>query len=47
MVQVADLDFLGGHLAENVDVSAKVVPKETPGDKLGIFVLVDGRLTII
>jgi UDP-N-acetylglucosamine/UDP-N-acetylgalactosamine diphosphorylase len=47
MVQVADLNFLGGHLAKNADVSAKVVPKETPHDKLGLFVLVDGRLTII
>ena len=46
MVKVADLDFLGGHLAGNADVSAKVVPKETPEEKVGIFVLVDGRLTI-
>jgi UDP-N-acetylglucosamine/UDP-N-acetylgalactosamine diphosphorylase len=47
MVKVADLDFLGGHLAGAADVSAKVVPKETPEEKVGIFVLVDGRLTII
>jgi len=47
LVKVADLDFLGGHLAQNADVSAKVVPKETPQEKLGLFVLVDGRLNII
>jgi UDP-N-acetylglucosamine/UDP-N-acetylgalactosamine diphosphorylase len=47
MVKVADLDFLGGHVAAGADVSAKVVPKEAPEEKVGIFVLVDGRLTII
>jgi len=47
LVKVSDLDFLGGHLARNADVSAKVAPKETPQEKLGLFVLVDGRLTII
>jgi UDP-N-acetylglucosamine/UDP-N-acetylgalactosamine diphosphorylase len=47
MVKLGDLDFLGRHLAENADVSSKVVPKEKPEEKVGIFALVDGRQAII
>lgn len=47
MIDVVDFDFIGGHLAARAEVSAKVVPKEKPGDKLGVFAEVDGRLTII
>jgi UDP-N-acetylglucosamine/UDP-N-acetylgalactosamine diphosphorylase len=47
LVDVADTAFLGGHLNQQADLSSKVLVKETPGEKLGLFVLVDGRLTII
>jgi UDP-N-acetylglucosamine/UDP-N-acetylgalactosamine diphosphorylase len=47
MIDVGDPVFLGRHLDKKAQVSAKVIAKETPGDKLGVFVLVDGRLTII
>ncbi|HMF16501.1 MAG TPA: UDPGP type 1 family protein [Gemmataceae bacterium] len=47
LVDVVDTVFLGGHLNQHADLSSKVLVKETPGEKLGLFVLVDGRLTII
>jgi UDP-N-acetylglucosamine/UDP-N-acetylgalactosamine diphosphorylase len=47
LVEVADPVFLGHHLAHRAEVSSKVVPKEGPKDRLGNFVQVDGRCTII
>jgi UDP-N-acetylglucosamine/UDP-N-acetylgalactosamine diphosphorylase len=47
LVKVADPLFLGHHLAANAEVSSKIVPKESPTDKLGNLVLVDGRCSII
>jgi UDP-N-acetylglucosamine/UDP-N-acetylgalactosamine diphosphorylase len=47
LVQVADPVFLGHHVLTRADVSAKIVPKESPTDKLGNLVLVDGRCTMI
>jgi UDP-N-acetylglucosamine/UDP-N-acetylgalactosamine diphosphorylase len=47
LVKVADPAFLGHHILTRADVSAKIVPKESPTDKLGNLVLVDGRCTMI
>jgi UDP-N-acetylglucosamine/UDP-N-acetylgalactosamine diphosphorylase len=47
LVKVADPVFLGHHILTNAEVSAKIVPKESPTDKLGNLVLVDGRCTMI
>jgi UDP-N-acetylglucosamine/UDP-N-acetylgalactosamine diphosphorylase len=47
LVQVADPIFLGHHLAHQAEVSSKVIPKEGPKDRLGNFVQVNGRCTII
>lgn len=47
LVQVADAVFLGHHLRANADVSSKAIGKNSPEDKLGNFVTVDGRCTII
>jgi UDP-N-acetylglucosamine/UDP-N-acetylgalactosamine diphosphorylase len=47
LVKVADPVFLGHHLEADAEVSSKVVPKESPTDKLGNLVVVDGRCTII
>ncbi len=47
LVKVADPVFLGHHLLNGADVSAKIVPKDSPTDKLGNLVLVDGRCTMI
>jgi UDP-N-acetylglucosamine/UDP-N-acetylgalactosamine diphosphorylase len=47
LVKVADPLFLGHHAAMNAEASSKVVPKESPADKLGNMVLVNRRCTII
>src|SRR6516162_7197313 len=47
LVKVADPIFLGHHLQANAEVSSKIVPKETPTDKVGNMVLIDGRCSII
>jgi UDP-N-acetylglucosamine/UDP-N-acetylgalactosamine diphosphorylase len=47
LVNLADLGFIGQHLARQAEVSSKVIPKETATDKLGNFVLIDGRCSII
>jgi UDP-N-acetylglucosamine/UDP-N-acetylgalactosamine diphosphorylase len=47
VVSMADPLFLGHHLAHQAEVSSKVIPKNGPTDRLGNFVLVDGRCTII
>jgi len=46
-IDVVDFAFIGQHLAARAEVSAKVVPKEKPDEKVGVFAEVDGRLTII
>ncbi len=47
LVDLADGVFLGRHVGQKCEVSAKVIPKEKPSDKLGNFVLIDGRCSII
>jgi UDP-N-acetylglucosamine/UDP-N-acetylgalactosamine diphosphorylase len=47
LIKIADPFFLGHHLAADADVSSKIVAKETPTDKVGNLVQVDGRCTII
>lgn len=47
LVNLADAAFLGEHLQKNSQVSSKVVAKQAPEDKLGVFVLLDGRLSMI
>src|SRR5262249_21427839 len=47
LVKVADPLFLGHHLKNRAEVSSKIIPKETPEDKLGNLVLVDGRQEMI
>jgi UDP-N-acetylglucosamine/UDP-N-acetylgalactosamine diphosphorylase len=47
LVKVADPLFLGHHLQNRAEVSSKIVPKESPEDKLGNLVLIDGRCSMI
>jgi UDP-N-acetylglucosamine/UDP-N-acetylgalactosamine diphosphorylase len=47
LVNLADLGFIGRHTAENAEVSSKVIAKEAPKEKLGNFVLIDGRCSMI
>lgn len=47
LVNLADGVFLGEHLDKNSQVSSKVIAKENHEEKMGVFVLLDGQLTII
>ena len=47
LVKVADPLFLGQHIHARAEVSSKVTPKLSPKDKVGNFVLSDGRCTMI
>jgi UDP-N-acetylglucosamine/UDP-N-acetylgalactosamine diphosphorylase len=47
LVYVADPTFLGHHIAARADVSSKVIAKQSPTDKLGNLVMVNGRCHII
>lgn len=47
LVKVCDPIFLGHHLKKEAQVSSKIVGKNSPTDKLGNLVTVDGRCTII
>jgi UDP-N-acetylglucosamine/UDP-N-acetylgalactosamine diphosphorylase len=47
LVKIADPVFLGRHIGGNAQVSCKVVAKQGPSDKMGNFVQVAGRCTMI
>jgi UDP-N-acetylglucosamine/UDP-N-acetylgalactosamine diphosphorylase len=47
LTNLADAVFLGRHLAQRAEASSKVLPKKHPKEKMGNFVLVDGRCSII
>ena len=47
LVNLADLGFIGRHTHENAEVSSKVITKQSPAEKLGNFVLIDGRCSMI
>jgi UDP-N-acetylglucosamine/UDP-N-acetylgalactosamine diphosphorylase len=47
LVALADPTFLGHHLAHRAEVSSRVVAKEGPKERMGVFALVDGRCAII
>lgn len=47
LVKLADVGFIGRHLAACAEVSSKVLPKAHPLEKVGNFVLLDGRCAMI
>jgi len=47
LVKVDDPLFLGWHIRENADFSLKVVRKRTPDERVGNFVIADGKPRII
>ncbi len=47
LVRIADPLFLGHHIHENADVSAKVVAKIDPLEKVGVLANADGRLHVV
>ncbi len=47
LVKIAEPAFLGLHLQREAEVSVKVIDKEYPKEKMGVFVLIDGKCAII
>jgi len=47
LVNLADFGFIGQHVAREAEISSKVVAKQAPTEKLGNFVLIDGRCSMI
>jgi UDP-N-acetylglucosamine/UDP-N-acetylgalactosamine diphosphorylase len=47
LIKIADPLFLGHHVKTEAEISAKIVTKESPTDKLGNLVLIDGRCSMI
>jgi UDP-N-acetylglucosamine/UDP-N-acetylgalactosamine diphosphorylase len=47
LVNLADYIFLGRHLAAEAEVSSKVLPKTDPKERVGNFLLVDERCSMI
>jgi len=47
LVKIADPLFLGHHVAVRSEASTKVIPKQSPTDRLGNMVLVNGRCAMI
>ncbi|MCI0681607.1 MAG: UTP--glucose-1-phosphate uridylyltransferase [Gemmataceae bacterium] len=47
LTNLGDLQFLGRHVAHRAEASSKILPKKHPKEKMGNFVLVDGRCSII
>ncbi|QDT69606.1 putative uridylyltransferase [Planctomycetes bacterium MalM25] len=47
LVPIGDAELLGYHLGAQSELTSVAVAKETPGEKLGNFVMVDGKLCVI
>jgi UDP-N-acetylglucosamine/UDP-N-acetylgalactosamine diphosphorylase len=47
LVPIGDPEFIGYHLLVNSELSSMAVAKQTPRDRLGNFVQIDGRLHVI
>jgi UDP-N-acetylglucosamine/UDP-N-acetylgalactosamine diphosphorylase len=47
LVNLADLVFVGQHLAQDAEVSTKVLPKASPTEPVGNVVVLDGKCAII
>jgi UDP-N-acetylglucosamine/UDP-N-acetylgalactosamine diphosphorylase len=47
LVPIGDAEFIGYHLLANSELTSMAVAKQTPQDRLGNFVLIDGRLQVV
>lgn len=47
LAPIGDPEFIGYHLLAKSELTSLAVAKETPHDKLGNFVMIDGRLNVI
>ncbi|HSQ55019.1 MAG TPA: UTP--glucose-1-phosphate uridylyltransferase, partial [Gemmata sp.] len=47
LLRICDPDFLGKHIEARSEVASKVVYKEEPGEKVGVFAMIEGRCGMI
>ncbi len=47
LVKVCDPGFIGRHIATRSEASSKIVAKTDPGEKVGVLVSVNGRVSIV
>jgi UDP-N-acetylglucosamine/UDP-N-acetylgalactosamine diphosphorylase len=47
LVPIGDAEFLGYHLLAGSELTSMAVAKKTPQDRLGVFVIIDGRVHVI
>jgi UDP-N-acetylglucosamine/UDP-N-acetylgalactosamine diphosphorylase len=47
LIRIADPVFLGHHIENRADISAKVVPKRDPEEKVGVLCRVGSKTTVI
>lgn len=47
LVQVIDPTFLGFHLDANSEMSSKMLPKAYPKEKVGVFVMHEGKMAVV
>ncbi len=47
MVNLADVAFIGQHVAQDAEVATKVLPKASPTEPVGNVVLLDGKCAIL
>jgi UDP-N-acetylglucosamine/UDP-N-acetylgalactosamine diphosphorylase len=47
LIRIADPVFIGYHVLNRCDMSAKSVRKRDPGEKIGVFALEDGKTTVV
>jgi UDP-N-acetylglucosamine/UDP-N-acetylgalactosamine diphosphorylase len=47
LIRICDPGFVGRHIARSAEASSKVVYKDSPGEKVGVFAVVNGRCGMI
>jgi len=47
LIKIADPPFLGYHIRQKAQMSAKVTPKRNPEEKVGVICRADGKTTVI
>lgn len=47
LVQLIDPTFIGFHLGQESEMSSKMLPKAYPGEKVGVFVVSEGKMMVV
>jgi UDP-N-acetylglucosamine/UDP-N-acetylgalactosamine diphosphorylase len=47
LAPIGDLEFIGYHLLADSELTSMAIAKQTPKDRLGVFVMIDGQMQVI